>query len=116
MDLEGLDLGQICRTCKCVTSQMRSLFEGYENPHESPRIDEMLMACASIQVNIIRLQQKYLKNSFGHAYFFTGDRRGRFTVSNLPNMCGPAEKCFCFQAPVRKNRCKFKRIRKKRKS
>ncbi|KAJ8929735.1 hypothetical protein NQ314_017550 [Rhamnusium bicolor] len=50
MDLEELNLGQICRTCKCVTPQMRSLFEGYENPHHSPRIDEMLMACASVQV------------------------------------------------------------------
>ncbi|KAJ8929736.1 hypothetical protein NQ314_017551 [Rhamnusium bicolor] len=72
MDLEGLNLGQICRTCKCVTPQMRSLFEGYENPHQSPRIDEMLMACASVQVmcgdglpsQICQICVEQLKNAF----------------------------------------------------
>ncbi|KAJ8961324.1 hypothetical protein NQ317_012389 [Molorchus minor] len=45
-----MTMNQICRTCKCISPHMRSVFEGYEGPHHSPRIDEMLMACASVQV------------------------------------------------------------------
>lgn len=54
MDMERVDLSLICRTCKCVSPTMRSLFGGLENTNISPnnpRIDEMLMACAAVQVS-----------------------------------------------------------------
>ncbi|XP_056645770.1 zinc finger protein 184-like isoform X1 [Diorhabda sublineata] len=70
--MENVNLNLICRTCKCVSPHMRSLFEGYENPHQSPRIDEMLMACASVQVIcgdglptlICQICVEQLKNAF----------------------------------------------------
>ncbi|KAJ8958795.1 hypothetical protein NQ318_019553 [Aromia moschata] len=49
MELEALDLSQICRTCKSK-SQMQSVFKEYEVSNESLRIDSMLMACSSVQV------------------------------------------------------------------
>ncbi|XP_018568013.1 uncharacterized protein LOC108908457 [Anoplophora glabripennis] len=72
MELEAVNLSQICRTCKCVAPQMRSLFEGYENAHQSPRIDEMLMACTSVQVmlgdglpaQMCQMCVEQLKNAF----------------------------------------------------
>ncbi|RZC34951.1 zinc finger and SCAN domain-containing protein 2-like [Asbolus verrucosus] len=50
MDQAQYDLNRICRTCKNESSEMRSVFEGCEMLNESPRIDEMLMACTSVQV------------------------------------------------------------------
>nr|CAH7769260.1 unnamed protein product [Callosobruchus chinensis] len=50
MEMENINVNAICRTCKCITPQMRSIFEEFEATHQSPRIDEMLMACASVQV------------------------------------------------------------------
>ncbi|XP_060518056.1 zinc finger protein 234-like isoform X2 [Cylas formicarius] len=50
MDVDRVDLSLICRTCKCVSPQMRSVFQGVEHPNQNPRIDEMLMACAAVQV------------------------------------------------------------------
>lgn len=50
--MEVLNFNQICRTCKQYSPHMRSVFEGFENPHQSPRIDEMLMAFASVQVGV----------------------------------------------------------------
>nr|CAI5848287.1 unnamed protein product [Callosobruchus analis] len=50
MEMENINVNAICRTCKCITPHMRSIFEEFENTHQSPRIDEMLMACASVQV------------------------------------------------------------------
>lgn len=53
-DEERVDLSLICRTCKCISSAMKSIFSGLENANISvhnPRIDEMLMACAAVQVN-----------------------------------------------------------------
>ncbi|XP_063913412.1 zinc finger protein 98-like [Zophobas morio] len=44
------DFNRICRTCKTEAPEMRSVFEGCELLHECPRIDEMLMACTSVQV------------------------------------------------------------------
>lgn len=54
MEEERVDLSLICRACKCVSPTMKSIFEGLENGNISvhnPRIDEMLMACAAVQVN-----------------------------------------------------------------
>lgn len=56
MEMEVLNFNQICRTCKQYSPQMRSVFEGFENPHQSPRIDEMLMAFASVQVGVYVLE------------------------------------------------------------
>ncbi|EFA03435.1 zinc finger and SCAN domain-containing protein 2-like isoform X1 [Tribolium castaneum] len=44
------DLNRICRACKNESSDMRSVFDGCELLPECPRIDEMLMACTSVQV------------------------------------------------------------------
>lgn len=54
MDVERVDLSLICRTCKCVAPSMKSVFNGMDNANisiQNPRIDEMLMACAAVQVN-----------------------------------------------------------------
>lgn len=112
MELETLNMNQICRTCKCVAPQMRSLFEAYENAHQSPRIDEMLMACASIQVNITT-QGKTLTKQILIFYLYTGVMWRRITSSYLSDMCRAIEKCFPFQTPMRENRFESTRIRKK---
>lgn len=48
-----MDLSLICRTCKCISPTMKSVFDaamsGNISPN-NPRIDEMLMACAAVQV------------------------------------------------------------------
>ncbi|KAJ8916253.1 hypothetical protein NQ315_016393 [Exocentrus adspersus] len=72
MEMETFNMNLLCRTCKCVNLPMRPLFEGLENPHQSPRIDEMLMACASVQVmcgdglpgQICQMCLEQLKNAF----------------------------------------------------
>ncbi|XP_066156227.1 zinc finger protein 420-like [Euwallacea fornicatus] len=54
MEESPVDLTLICRTCKCVSPSMKSVFSGLENGNISvhnPRIDEMLMACAAVQVS-----------------------------------------------------------------
>lgn len=64
--MEVLNFNQICRTCKQYSPQMRSVFEGFQNPHQSPRIDEMLMAFASVQVgaNVLECFVKDQNNAY----------------------------------------------------
>ncbi|XP_050306527.1 zinc finger protein 652-B-like [Anthonomus grandis grandis] len=55
MEMERVDLSLICRTCKCVSPTMKSVFSGFESANISihnPRIDEMLMACAAVQIEL----------------------------------------------------------------
>lgn len=62
MEMEVLNFNQICRTCKQYSPQMRSVFEGFENPHQSPRIDEMLMAFASVQVGVHNVLEFFVRD------------------------------------------------------
>lgn len=51
MDLIEYDFNRICRACKCESSDMCSVFERNATTENNARFDEMLMACASVQVN-----------------------------------------------------------------
>lgn len=54
MECMQIDLNNVCRTCKCESSEMKSLYyRDSESGKENARLDEMLMACASVQVNRI---------------------------------------------------------------
>lgn len=46
------DFGRLCRTCGRETGDLSSLFEHFEKDGGNARIDEMLMACASVQVRV----------------------------------------------------------------
>lgn len=52
MDNQEIELKKICRTCQSESDDMESLFVNSQKLDDSPRIDEMLMACTSLQVNI----------------------------------------------------------------
>ncbi|KAB0798773.1 hypothetical protein PPYR_06653 [Photinus pyralis] len=45
------DLSKICRVCKSEAACMAYVFVNEENDDGGPRIDEMLMACTSVEVN-----------------------------------------------------------------
>lgn len=51
MDLIEYDFNRICRACKCESSDMCSVFERNATTENNARFDEMLMACASVQIN-----------------------------------------------------------------
>ncbi|GJQ86429.1 hypothetical protein Trydic_g10336 [Trypoxylus dichotomus] len=52
MESVQIDLNNVCRTCKNESPEMKSLYyRDSESGKENPRLDEMLMACASVQVN-----------------------------------------------------------------
>ncbi|XP_076269599.1 uncharacterized protein LOC143202184 isoform X3 [Rhynchophorus ferrugineus] len=54
MDMDRVDMSLICRACKNVSSSMRSIFDTLNSGNIStrnPRIDEMLMACAAVQIS-----------------------------------------------------------------
>ncbi|KRT78247.1 zinc-finger associated domain containing protein [Oryctes borbonicus] len=52
MESIQLDFNNVCRTCKNESPEMKSLYyRDSESGKENPRLDEMLMACASVQVN-----------------------------------------------------------------
>lgn len=53
MDHCEYDFNRICRACKCESTNMCSVFERNEATGRNARLDEMLMACASVQVNCI---------------------------------------------------------------
>lgn len=44
------DFNHVCRACKCESGDLQSVFEKFEKDGGDARIDEMLMACASVQV------------------------------------------------------------------
>lgn len=44
------DFSRTCRTCRCETDELKSVFGYFEKDGGNARIDEMLMACASVQV------------------------------------------------------------------
>ncbi|XP_019867992.2 zinc finger protein 652-like isoform X2 [Aethina tumida] len=52
MEQPNFDFNLVCRTCKSASSDMRNVFEQYENATVVSRIDEMLMACTSIQATV----------------------------------------------------------------
>lgn len=51
MEHPQYDFNRICRACKCESTNMCSVFERNESTERNARFDEMLMACASVQVN-----------------------------------------------------------------
>lgn len=51
MDNCEYDFNRICRACKNESSDMCSVFNTTEATGRNARLDEMLMACASVQVN-----------------------------------------------------------------
>ncbi|GLV37730.1 uncharacterized protein CBL_06569 [Carabus blaptoides fortunei] len=50
MDHCEYDFNRICRACKCESTNMCSVFERNEATGRNARLDEMLMACASVQI------------------------------------------------------------------
>lgn len=53
------DFNRVCRACKCESGDLQSVFEGSEKDGGDARIDEMLMACASVQVTQTNTQANF---------------------------------------------------------
>lgn len=51
MDTCEYDFNRICRACKNESSDLCSVFNSSDSTEHNARLDEMLMACASVQVN-----------------------------------------------------------------
>lgn len=49
------DFSRTCRTCRCETEELNSVFGYFEKDGGNARIDEMLMACASVQVCVVMI-------------------------------------------------------------
>lgn len=55
MEYSLTDLNNMCRTCKSKSAEMKSLYiRDSESGKENLSLDEMLMACTSVQVKAIR--------------------------------------------------------------
>lgn len=70
------DFNRICRACKNETSDLCSVFNRSDDSGHNARLDEMLMACASIQVNMnvgclttITTQLLYLNKNFRNVLY-----------------------------------------------
>lgn len=54
------DFNNMCRVCRKESMEMLTVFVNNPCNDESPRIDEMLMACSPIKVNFKKHQNNYL--------------------------------------------------------
>lgn len=57
------DFDRICRTCKCESTIVRSVFETFENVDSTTHIHEMLMACAAVQVCTVKIKGEMKTNN-----------------------------------------------------
>lgn len=62
MEPTEVDLKNVCRTCKNKSPEMKSLYyRDLENNKEKPSLEDMLMACTSVQVYRCDCDKQYLK-------------------------------------------------------
>lgn len=73
-----LMIDKLCRCCMCENENMHNLFEAASNPDEAKMVSfsEMLIACASVEVGLLR---NFVFFYILYLFFFLGEVGGRFT-------------------------------------